>query len=150
MLTNSRKRSALSPADNTLVAWFTAAAGVPRVRARFLTNGVQGELLTLAENTPVGRVDTAFLADGSAVVSWLDRNDDGGVVRLAWFTGKDAAEPAHVIDLGRTSAGRRSGFPHIVPYNSRLYAVWTVPDADESFTRLELVAVDFTADQASR
>lgn len=132
--------------DRLLIAWFTAADNIPRVRARFINDGVEEELLTLSETTPAGRVDTAFLDDGSAMVSWLDRNDEGGVVRLAWFSKGSFDRPQQVIDLGTTSAGRRSGFPRIATFQSTLFAVWTVPEADESFTHLELVAVD----QASR
>ena len=136
--------------DDILIGWFTAAENVPRVRARFYKDGSPGEVLTLSETTPVGRVDTAFLQDGSAMISWLDRNDEGGLVRLAWYRQDHFDQPEQIIDLGVTSAGRRSGFPRIAAYQSSLFAVWTVPESDESFTHLQLVAVDFTADQASR
>jgi hypothetical protein len=99
--------------DTLGVAWFTAADGQARVRARLATDSGRTLLpaVTLDLGKPLGRVETVVLADGSAVVLWLElgqaENAAGLYVRRLFPDGRLSA-PAL---LAESTQARASGFP---------------------------------------
>ncbi len=99
--------------DTLGVAWFTAADGQARVRARLATDAGRTLLpaVTVDLGKPLGRVETVVLADGSAVVLWLElgqaENAAGLYARRLFPDGRLSA-PAL---LAESSQARASGFP---------------------------------------
>ncbi|MFP3947330.1 MAG: hypothetical protein ACLFWG_01240, partial [Longimicrobiales bacterium] len=64
------------------------------------------------DGRPAGRVDVVLLADGSALVSWMERVEGGAEVRVRRVT------PSGVRSTGsriaETTGGRSAGFPRMV------------------------------------
>jgi len=116
--------------ERVVAAWFTAADGVPRVRAAFSDDGGRhfADPVVVAEGSTQGRVDAVLRDDGSAVVSWLGERDDRGAVRMRAVAVDSAMTPVTTIaDLPSTA--RRVGFPKLVRKGHRLYAAWVGPDS---------------------
>jgi hypothetical protein len=112
--------------DDVVVAWFTAANGDSKVRlAHSSDSGASfGAALDIAVDRPVGRVDVALLADGSALVSWLESSSDGtGEIRVRRATHKGVLGPAFTV--AKTDAGRMSGFPQMVMTGEEVVFAWT-------------------------
>lgn len=114
--------------ERVAVAWFTAADGVARVQAKLsFDGGIRfGPPLTIDLGRPIGRLDLVMLADGSAVVSWLEaaagQNAAGLYVRRIFADGT-LSEPRLVAS---TSAVRASGFARMAPRGPRHVAIsWT-------------------------
>ena len=112
--------------DSVVVAWFTAANGNSKVRlARSNDSGASfSAALDIAVDRPVGRVDVALLADGSALVSWLESASDGtGDIRVRRATPQGVLRPA--LTVAKTDAGRMSGFPQMVVSGDEVVFAWT-------------------------
>ncbi|MDT8450000.1 MAG: sialidase family protein [Wenzhouxiangellaceae bacterium] len=109
-----------------VVAWFTMAGGVPRVRLALSDDaGATFEApVTLSEGSALGRVRLAWLNGGFAL-AWMDQPDGSrALMRLARFDARGEKRDERV--LGELSAGRISGFPQIaVAANDRLLVAWT-------------------------
>ena len=107
------------------VAWYTAAGDTPRVRVAFSTDAAArfGAPVEVDDGKPMGRVDVALLADGSALVIWLERTAEGGEIRArrVWADGKRG----QAVTVTTTSVERASGFPHLVRTNDRIVVAWT-------------------------
>src|SRR5207237_7030533 len=67
---------------NVVAAWFTAAGGRPRVNVAFSSDSgaTFGAPVTVDDGQPAGHVDVAFVDDGSAIVTWVERTGDTGRV----------------------------------------------------------------------
>jgi hypothetical protein len=61
----------------------------------------------------------------TAAISWLSRAGDEADVMLQIVTRGGGRSDAVV--LGRTSAGRASGFPRLVASGDAIFAAWTEP-----------------------
>lgn len=101
--------------ERTAVAWFTAAAGVAKVQAKLSPDGGRtfGPALPIDLGRPIGRVDLVSLADGSAVVSWLEartENNAAGLYVRRLFPDGSLSAP---LQIAATSAVRASGFPRM-------------------------------------
>ncbi len=117
--------SVAAAGDTVVVVWFTAASGSPAVEAAVsLDRGATwGDPRLVDGSSPVGRVAVVMTTGGAARVLWLG----GGVgelaeVRLAGLGADGSVGPARV--LGRTAAGRASGYPRLVRWDDRLAVVW--------------------------
>ncbi|HLL73904.1 MAG TPA: sialidase family protein [Pyrinomonadaceae bacterium] len=106
------------------VAWYTAAGEKPLVRVAFSAD--QGETfsapVTVSDGSPAGRVSVAMLADGSAVVSWLEIAGSGGEVRArrVWPAGK-MSQP---VKVAATGVARWNGFPRMALAGDALVFAW--------------------------
>lgn len=131
--------SMASSGSTRAVAWYT---GVDRildqpapegaVLATLLDPAIEGEkrsAVRIDDGRPVGRVDIAGLGDGSYLLCWLERQGDGGEVRVRRWTPGSARGSSHRI--GSTSPGRRSGYPRIVALKDGSAVVaWTETEVD--------------------
>jgi len=131
--------------ENVVVAWFTAAGEVPTVKVAFSGNSAEnfGRPTTVDSGDPSGRVDVSMLADGSALVSWLER------------TGGDFAEVyvRHVAPSGRvgeplrvsvSSSERASGYPRMIQAPSgEVLVAWT--DVSGAVPTVRVEAIDVQA-----
>jgi hypothetical protein len=121
--------------DRVVVAWFTAAADTPRVNVAFSDDaGSTFSLPSRVDNgSPTGRVDVVLQADGSALVSWLERTPSAGA------QGAEGAEVrvrrvradgslAQWATVARSTAARASGFPRMAATSrGEVYFAWTAP-----------------------
>ena len=109
------------------VAWFTAAKETPQVKVIFSTDAgaTFGQPIQVDEATPVGRVDVSILADGSALVSWLERTAKGGEIRVRRVRPDGSRDQA--ITVAESSVGRVSGFPQMARAGNEIIFAWTDP-----------------------
>lgn len=100
---------------HVVASWFTAANGRPRV---YLAHANE-ELTRFGEPTPIdlgrplGRVDCVVLADGTALVTWLENSGtekEGGIFVRALSPTGELSAPAL---LASTTTARASGFPRV-------------------------------------
>ena len=119
---------------NVAVAWFTAAQDTPRVKVAFSTDEGQtfGPPTTVDDSQPVGRVDLVALPDGGALISWVEKTEDGAEIRVRRVHPDGTRAPATTV--APTSAARASGFPHLARRGPEIYAAWT-DTADPSTIR---------------
>lgn len=104
--------------SEVVVAWFTAADDVPRVRVAFSGDGGRsfGPPTEVDEGNPAGRTDVALLDDGSALVSWLERAGGGEdeEARVLVRRVRSDGSTGPVSEVAASSASRASGFPQLV------------------------------------
>jgi hypothetical protein len=118
--------------ENLVVAWFTASGDDARVLVTFSQdNGATfGTPVRVDTGKAIGRVDTTFLQDGSALVSWLEPQGEE-IVLQAMRVYKDGHSD-DPITITTTSAERASGFPQLEVIGSKVYAAWTDLQGDQS------------------
>ena len=111
--------------DRVAVAWFTGVADTPRVFAAMSADGGAsfGEPARVDDGAPKGRVDVTLLADGAALVLWLEEGEKEALVRLRRI-GRDGAA-GEAATIARTSGARASGFPRMARSGGRLVLAWT-------------------------
>lgn len=109
------------------VAWYTNAGNSPRVKVAFSTDAgtTFGEPVQIDGGSPLGRVDTAILDDGSVVVCWLERTAAGAEIRIRRVTPDRQPGPVSVVAL--TATDRASGFPSVARSGDHLVFAWTRP-----------------------
>ena len=112
--------------DDVVVAWFTAARDTARVNVAFSSDAgaTFGPPVRIDGGSPLGRVDVELIDDRRAVVTWLERGEDGAEVRLRAVSPEgQAGEP---LVVGRSSGSRAAGFPRLARQGDRLVFAWTV------------------------
>ncbi len=117
--------SVAASGDVVVVAWFTGAGNVPRVRAAFSDDAgaTFGPPITIDLGNPVGRVAVAMPQPGRALVSWLE--DERLFVR--GITADGNLGPARLV--AASSNARASGFPAmLVDSTDRVVFAQTVVD----------------------
>ena len=110
------------------LAWFTAANDSARVKVAFSDDaGAKFSApIRVDGGVPAGRVDVALTADGSALVTWIERvGGDTAAVRVRRVA-RDGTAGAP-ITVATSSASRASGFPRMVITGSDVVFAWTVP-----------------------
>jgi hypothetical protein len=114
--------------ERVVVAWFTAAEDVPRVRAAFSRDaGASFDTpLEIDDGQPLGRVAVTLLPDGAALVSWLEQTDGGAEVRVRRVSPSGSQGPATRVAV--TDPARSSGFPRMARLDDRMLFAWTDPD----------------------
>jgi hypothetical protein len=120
-------------ANRVAVAWFTAANDSARVKVAFSANGGVrfNRPIRVDDGNPAGRVDVQMLADGSALVSWIERSGgDTAEVRLRRV--RASGEPGPAVTIAASSAARASGFPRIAVSGQTLFLAWTQPGRPSS------------------
>jgi len=127
--------------NQVAVAWFTGEGNIPRVFVAFSTDGgvTFADPIRVDGGSPAGRLDLRLRADGTALVSWLERTGaDGAELRLGRY-GPQGQEGEAIV-VSSSSTARASGFPRMVaaPWNpDEVLLAWTdVSDPDASQVRL--------------
>jgi hypothetical protein len=107
------------------VAWFTGAKETPRVKLAFSTDGGAsfGSPIQVDDGAPVGRVEVVLLADGSAMIAWLERVEKAGEIRVRRIGLDGKRDPA--ITIAQSTAARASGFPQLARSGDELVLAWT-------------------------
>ncbi len=118
------------------VAWYTEAGDQPRVHVALSSNEARtfGPALRADDGNAIGRVDVAVDLEGYTHVSWVERTEDGAVIRLRRFD--QAGSPMDVTTVVATSAERASGFPRLAVGSGEVYVAWTDAHASPSQVRI--------------
>lgn len=106
------------------VAWFTAVNDKPRVKLAFSSDAGErfGEPINVDDGNPAGRVDVLMLDDGSALVSWLEKMEGGGAVRVRRVHPNGKSDPA--VTVAPSGTARSNGFPQMVRAGKTLVFAW--------------------------
>jgi hypothetical protein len=117
--------SVSADANQAAVAWFTEANGTPRVQVAFSTDAGRtfGNPIRVDDGQPVGRVDVAMLADGSALVCWLSSSAEKGAIKVRRIL-QDGSQSLVAI-VAETDVGRSSGFPRMARLGNEVFLAWT-------------------------
>ena len=107
------------------VAWYTGVNDKPRVKLAFSSDAGAsfGEPITVDDGNPAGRVEALMLADGSALVCWLEKLPGGGEVRMRRIKPDGKFDAA--ITVSATGAARSNGFPQMARTGNSLVFAWT-------------------------
>uniref|UniRef100_A0A832I5N0 Exo-alpha-sialidase n=1 Tax=Eiseniibacteriota bacterium TaxID=2212470 RepID=A0A832I5N0_UNCEI len=114
-----------------VAAWYTEGGGEAEVRVALSEDGGRtfGPYVTVARGETLGRVGAALLADGSAVVTWLEGTGAEARVRARRMAAAASAGAAPAagepVTIARTSGMRASGFPQVVRRGDELIFAWT-------------------------
>ncbi|MYI84671.1 MAG: exo-alpha-sialidase [Rhodothermaceae bacterium] len=111
--------------DQIALAWFTAAQDTRRIKLSFSADeGLSfGAPVQVDDGSPIGRLDTILLQDGSALVSWIENTDDGAEIRVRRVYPDGTPDASSVV--AATSASRASGVPRITRNGNAVYIAWT-------------------------
>ena len=109
------------------VAWFTAADDKPRVLFKYSTDSGStfGDIISIDDGRPLGRVDTVMLADGSMLISWLEVGSQGEELRFRRVTLD--GEQGQSYTLASSDRGRTIGVPRMALQGDQVYFTWTQP-----------------------
>lgn len=109
------------------VAWYTGAGNEQRVKLAFSNDAGEsfGAPVTVDDGNPAGRVDVLMLADGSALVCWLERLPGGGEVRMRRVRPDGKKDQA--ITVAPSGTARSNGFPQMARAGDALVFAWTGP-----------------------
>ncbi len=116
---------AVAAADKRVaVAWFTGANNQSQVKLAFSNDAGEtfGTPVVIDDGNPAGRVDVLLLPDGSAMVSWLEKLENGGAVRLRKVKPDGSRDAA--ITIAPSGTARSSGFPQMVRTGNSLVFAW--------------------------
>lgn len=129
--------------EDLFVAWFTAAADEPRVKAAISRDGGTsfGEPILIDADNPVGRVDLASAGEGVAVVSWLASGSDKARVMLGFLSSAGSLERTFVV--AETHNARASGFPRLERIEEQLFLIW-VDVAEGKRSHLRVAEIPLT------
>ncbi len=111
-------------------AWFTGAGGEPRVHVAFSEDGgaTFGPPIRIDEGTPVGRVDTELMEDGTALVVWLEASEQEPRILARSVSPDGSLGPVALVT--ETSEARASGFPRVARLGNEILFAWTLPGED--------------------
>jgi hypothetical protein len=107
------------------VAWFTASNDAPRVNMVFSNDAgaTFGNAIKVDDGSPLGRVEVAMLADGAALVVWVERTAKGAQIRARRINADGSRDQAIIV--AESVAARASGFPQVVSSGDEIFFAWT-------------------------
>jgi hypothetical protein len=111
------------------VAWFTAPGDEGHAFVAFSHDSGRtfGAPIRVDEAASLGRVDVEQLADGSAIVGWLELNGRSAAFKLRRVQpGGERSAAVTVVDLG---ASRNSGYPRMARAGQELIVAWAGADS---------------------
>lgn len=128
--------------ETVVAAWFTAAQANPQVKLAFSTNSGADfmEPLVLSEGNAIGRVDVALMKNNSALVTWMEMEEDTAYlfVQKVSLDGKRAQkQKVTAID-----PGRKSGFPQMEIFDEQVYFAWTHWEDNQANVRLSSLHIN--------
>jgi hypothetical protein len=110
---------------HVVVAWFTAAEGVARVRVAWSSDAgaTFGPPVVVDGGSPIGWTGVVVLPDGDAVVSWLESSAGGGGQVRGRRVSRDGRLGTPVV-VAETRGGRATGIPQLARAGDRLIVAW--------------------------
>jgi hypothetical protein len=123
---------------NVVAAWYSAANDQPRVNVAFSRDGgaTFADPIRVDGGHPAGHVDVALLADGSAVVTWIE-NQEGNASIQATRVRRDRGRGSSV-QVARVPAASSAGFPRIAISKDNIVVAWS---GDPAGVRLALLHI---------
>lgn len=112
--------------DDVVVAWFTGAGDVPRVRlARSADGGASfGSAIDVDAAGSFGQVDVALTDSGAAVVSWWRRGETDGTALVARRVDADGTL-GPIVAVAESEYSQPLDVPKMVGTDDGLVFVWT-------------------------
>lgn len=113
--------------DDVVVAWYTAAGGIPRVRVAASADGgasFDAPVEVDAGGQVQGRLAVA-LGEGDAWIAWLREGAGEQALRLARFDPATGALDGATLVSRVAGQGRGTGFPQVALAGDRAHLVWT-------------------------
>ena len=126
--------------DIVIVAWFTMADDIPRVRFARSKDGGQtfNEAIDIDDDGPSGRVDLVLLDNGDAAISWLDEGNNGaGAIRVQLI--HPDGSMSVVSTIATTELSRPAGFPQLLSDGNSLIVAWT--DSRKKVSRVKSMRI---------
>ena len=127
-------------ANNAVVAWFTGADDIPTVKVVFSedSGATFGTAFQVDTGDGVGRVSTLMLANGEALISWVDWTDDGEALMLCRATRNEGCVVRQTITKHAVSGS--FNFPKLERSGDTIYLAWTQPmDAGTDLSTVRMV-----------
>ncbi|GAA5224713.1 hypothetical protein [Membranihabitans marinus] len=111
--------------DDLAVAWYTAVDNQPKVKLVFSNDGGQhfDPPIIISEVMPLGRLDCIQLEDKSALVSWMEADEEE--VYLKAIKIYQSGEKSSPITISQMNGSRQSGFPQMERLGKIVYFAWT-------------------------
>ena len=110
--------------DLLVIAWFTAADNEPLVKTAFSGNSGKtlSEAILISSKAPTGHVGVAAIDRYTYVVSWLEKEKDGGyAIKIRGLT--TDGKLGLVYTVGRTELART--VPQLLRSGDQLLLAWT-------------------------
>ncbi|NQX81902.1 MAG: hypothetical protein HRT66_07915 [Flavobacteriaceae bacterium] len=125
------------------VAWFTAPEGEAKVNVVFSADGGENfdTPINISKINPMGRVDIAMVDDSNAIVSWVESEEAGGM--LKFVTVNKSGEISEPMVISSDINARRNGFPQMELVNNKLYFAWTKTNEENKKTTIITASVSF-------
>jgi len=121
--------------QNLALAWYTDAGDVPQVYVALSDSSSFGlsRIVKVDDGRPMGRVDVEWLADQSALVTWVEQTGDATAdIRVKRVTVDGTVSGSKT--LAQTSTGMSSGVPQLAIRDIGIWVAWT--DAASQRVRL--------------
>ncbi|WP_235298768.1 hypothetical protein [Portibacter marinus] len=115
--------------DNVALTWFTMDGEQAKVKLAFSRDsGDQfGKAIRVDDGNPMGRVDVVMPSEKKAIVSYIERNDEGAVFKIKSIDHQGVID--HEMTISDFDASRSSGFPRMVRSSDQLIFAWTAVDS---------------------
>jgi type II secretory pathway component PulM len=113
-----------SNGKNVAVAWFTGANDQLQVQAVLSTDSGKtfGKPIRIDEGKPLGHVDVVSLPSGGALVSWVERTDQGSHVRVRAIDADGKTQNPIPVS---TAPVKSSGVPRMELSGNQAVIAWT-------------------------
>ncbi|MCC5913216.1 MAG: exo-alpha-sialidase [Balneolaceae bacterium] len=117
--------------DRVAVAWYTEADGEPKVQVMVSADGGEtfDDPVVISDQDAIGRVDLLIRDEGTVYVSWMERGDRYGYVRIRDLRGDGVLSEPRTV--GITGYNRASGFPRIAETEDFLFVTWTQTEPNQ-------------------
>jgi len=114
------------------LAWFHAKERTGATFVAFSDDAGRtfGAPVRVDDGATLGRVDLELLADGSALVSWIERTEDGAEFRARRVT--HSGERSAPVTVAPLASSRASGYPRMARHGDELVFAWTDAGAPRS------------------
>lgn len=131
-------RSGSGGGRDVAVAWFTGA-GEPSVKIAFSRNAGKtfGEPVRVDAGNPEGRVAVRWIDGTHALVTWVERTEDGNALFASWAKPGSAGEPAQIAAF---RGGRSGSHPRLARAGDDLFLAWSDGRGDARNPKLVRIA----------
>lgn len=118
--------------NQVAIAWFTAADNKPKVQIIFSEDaGVTfSEPIRIDNGRPIGRVDLIMLSESTALVSWIEQNEEVTELLFREISTNGSSSP--VRNITKVADSRSSGFPRMIRSKDQIIFAWTGIDAERT------------------
>jgi hypothetical protein len=124
---------------NVAVAWFTASGDKPQMYLLMSVDAGKtfGKKIRVDGGNPAGRAEVVSLANGEAVVSWIERTGQGPKLHARRFSANGVGTAP--MDVSRNLGVRSSSVPKMVVSGNDIIVAWT-DSSEPSRVRTAVVA----------